>query len=66
MFTPSAQPEAEILEVYRTTDQFYQEANYREAHDRHCEWYRSCALQHQQELQKMRGDINLFKWFCRR
>ncbi|MGV0028719.1 hypothetical protein [Phormidesmis priestleyi] len=65
-FRPTAQSEAEILEVYRTTHQFYQEAHYREEHDRYCEWYQAIALQNQQELAKMRGDVNLFGWFCKK
>ena len=65
-FVPVAHPEVEVLELYRTTHQFYEEAHHREEQERYCEWYEAIALQHQQELEKMRGDINLFRWFCRK
>jgi hypothetical protein len=65
--TPNAPPpEVEILQIYQTTRQFYQEAEYREAHDRHISWYTAMAEQHRRELQKMQRDIHLFGWFYRR
>jgi hypothetical protein len=65
-FTPSARIEAEILELYRTTREFYDEAEYREELDRYSAWYYSIAQENSRELEKMRGDVNLFGWFCRR
>jgi hypothetical protein len=65
-FTPSVQVEPEILEIYRTTHQFYDEVQHREALDRYCDWYYSVAEQNRRELEKMRGDINLFGWFARK
>ncbi|MCY7275997.1 MAG: hypothetical protein LH702_20230 [Phormidesmis sp. CAN_BIN44] len=62
---PSSPPSAEILEIYYATHQFYQEAHYREDLDRTCEWYHTIATQNRRELEKMRGDINIFGWFCR-
>jgi hypothetical protein len=62
----AAPPETEILAVYQTTQQFYQEAASREEFDRHCVWYQAVAAQHQRELQKMRRDFNLFRCFARR
>ena len=59
-------PEAEILAVYQTTRRFYQEVEGREEFDRYCAWYRAVAEQHQRELQKMRRDCNLLRYFGRR
>jgi hypothetical protein len=65
--TPEAAPPAtEILSAYHTTRQFYQEVECRASFDRYCTWYQTVAEQHQRELQKMRGDFNLFRFFCRR
>ncbi len=62
---PPAPPEAEIFGVYESTHRFYQEAHYREDCDRASEWYHTIASQNRRELEKMRGDINIFGWFCR-
>lgn len=62
----SALSEAEIFEVYYAAHQFHQEVHYREDLDRTCDWYSTIAAQNRRELEKMRGDINLFSWFCRR
>lgn len=63
---PTASLEAEIFEVYYATHQFYQEAHRREDIDRTRDWYHTIAAQNRQELEKMRGDLNLFGWFCRK
>jgi hypothetical protein len=63
---PLPEPAADILETYRVTYEFRHEVQYREKLDAYCEWYYAVAQQHQQELQRMRHDINLFGWFCRR
>jgi hypothetical protein len=63
---PAPQPAPEVLEAQVLTREFYREVEHREEFDRYCQWYRDTATKHQQELQKMRGDINLFGWFCRR
>lgn len=60
---PSLQPELEILETYKVTQEFYQEVKYREEFEAYCQWYDETAECHRQELEKMRGDINLFSWF---
>lgn len=62
---PYIQPELEILETYQVTQQFYQEVKYRQEFASYCQWYEETAEFHRQELQKMRGDINLFGWFLR-
>lgn len=65
-FAPVPQPVPEALVIYDLTRQFYRELEQREEFDRYCQWYRATAAQHQQELEKMRGDINLLGWFDRR
>ena len=65
-FTPTVQFQPEILELYRTTYQFYEEARHREAFDRYCDWYVTIAEQNRREHEKMRGDINIFGWFARK
>ncbi len=64
-FTNTPQSAADILQVYQVTSEFYQEVKYREEFEQYCQWYTETAERHQQELQKMRGDFNLFSWFCR-
>lgn len=64
-FTPSARIDPEIIELYRATREFYDEVQYREELDRYSLWYRAVAEQNRREHEKMRGDINLFGWFCR-
>lgn len=58
------QPDAEIFAVYQASHEFYREAQYREALEQYCQWYEQTAEKNRQELEKMRGDINLFGWFC--
>lgn len=47
--------------VYNITHEFYQELRHREAY----QWYHETAQAHQQELEKMRGDINILGWFLK-
>jgi hypothetical protein len=63
---PIPPPESELFENYKITHAFYDEVRLREAFEQHCQWYQQTAAQHQRELKQMRGDINLFGWFCRR
>jgi hypothetical protein len=63
---PAPPPPADIFATYKLSHEFYREALHRQEHERYCEWYRLTAQSHRQELQKMRDDINLFGWFCRR
>lgn len=56
----------DILKGYQASSKFYREVEYRQEFERHCQWYQQIAQQHRQELQKMRGDINLLSWFRRR
>jgi hypothetical protein len=62
-------PQAEVQEVFaaaQVTRQFYDEIQTRSEHRQHCTWYRDTSLRHNQELEKMRGEFNLFAWFRRR
>lgn len=63
---PAPPPPADIFATYQLAHDFYREAQYRQAHERYCEWYRQIAEDHQQEYKKMQRDINIFGWFCRR
>jgi len=56
-------PATETFQLYQTTQDFYQEVTYREEFKNYCQWYYMIAEQHQQELQKMRGDLNIFGFF---
>ncbi|BAY98202.1 hypothetical protein NIES37_21500 [Tolypothrix tenuis PCC 7101] len=55
----------ETFAAYQTTHQFYHEVRERSEFRRHCEWYHTTAMQHRQELEKMRGELNIFRWFRR-
>lgn len=57
------QPAAEILKAHQLTREFHQEVEYREDFNQYCQWYYETAERHRQELEKMRGDINIFGWF---
>ncbi len=64
---PSPPPEVEeVFEVAQVTREYYDEVQIRSEHQKHCEWYRTTAAKHHQELKKMRGELNLFAWFRRR
>jgi len=65
-FAPVPTPPSDALVTYELTRRFYREVNDRSARDRHYQWYIATAAQHQQELKRMQGDINLLGWFCRR
>lgn len=62
---PVPPPTAELFQTYQVAHEFYEELHHREQLEQYCQWYRQIAAQHQRELQQMRGDINLFGWFCR-
>jgi len=62
---PKSQVDPEALVAYELTREFHREVESREEFDRYCRWYHATAVQNRQELEKMRGDINLFGWFCR-
>ncbi|AVZ30268.1 MULTISPECIES: hypothetical protein [Cyanophyceae] len=61
-------PQFEVEETfahYHTTEQFYQEVHTRSEFETYCEWYEITAEQHRQDLEKMRGELNIFQWFRR-
>ncbi|MDZ8052147.1 MAG: hypothetical protein RMX68_001420 [Aulosira sp. ZfuVER01] len=55
----------ETFASYQTTHQFYHEVRERSEFQQHCEWYYKTAISHRQELEKMRGELNIFRWFRR-
>jgi len=64
---PSPQPEAEeVFAVHQTSQEFYQEVNVRLEFKQHCEWYQKTATQNRRDLGKMRRELNIMSWFCRR
>ncbi|HEY9810829.1 MAG TPA: hypothetical protein V6D13_15990 [Halomicronema sp.] len=63
---PAPQPEIETLEAHQIARNFYREVEHRQDFQKYCQWYYETAQLHQQELQKMRNDINIFGWFIRR
>ncbi len=63
---PVPQPEIEAtFAAYNATSQFYREVQTREALSLYCDWYYETAALHQQELQQMRGELNIMGWFRR-
>jgi hypothetical protein len=50
---------------YQTSHQFYQEVQIRTDFQAYCEWYNTTAQNNRQDLQKMRGELNIFRWFRR-
>jgi len=62
----SPQPEIEeTFAAYQATSQFYREVQSREAIKHYSDWYYTTAERHRQELQQMRGEINIMGWFRR-
>ncbi|MEM6752351.1 MAG: hypothetical protein AAF630_05200 [Cyanobacteria bacterium P01_C01_bin.38] len=56
----------ETIAVNETTHEFYREIEVRSEFNRYCEWYRATAQSNREELEKMRGELNIFQWFRRR
>ncbi len=56
----------ETIAVNETTYEFYREVKVRSEFKRYCEWYYSTAKSNRQQLEKMRGELNIFQWFRRR
>jgi hypothetical protein len=64
---PSAPAEVEeVFGAAEVTREYYDEIKVRSTHKQHCEWYRATAARHRDELEKMRGELNIFAWFRRR
>lgn len=51
--------------TYRIAHEFRREVESRQALTEYCQWYRQTAEAHQQELTKLKQDINLMGWFNR-
>ncbi|NMG21735.1 hypothetical protein [Brasilonema bromeliae] len=61
---PSPQSEVEdTFSAYQTTHQFYTEVQARSELKQYCEWYYTTAERHRQDLEKMRGELNIMQWF---
>lgn len=61
-------PQPEVEESFaaqQTTHQFYHEVRARSEHKQHCDWYHTTADQNRQDLEKMRGELNIFRLFRR-
>ena len=46
-----------------STSEFYQEVKSRKAMKVYGDWYRTTAQKHRQELEQMRGELNILSWF---
>jgi hypothetical protein len=63
---PALPPQVEDgFAEYQTTKQFYHEVQTRLEFERYCEWYSVTAEQNRQDLKKMRGEVNILRWFRR-
>lgn len=64
---PSPQPQVdETFASYQTTHQFYHEVQARSQLKKYCDWYDTTAEKHRQELERMRGELNIMQWFRRK
>lgn len=64
---PAPQPEIiEALEASQTTREFYQEVQHRQKFADYCQWYAQTAQENRRDLEKMRGEANIFSWFSRK
>ncbi|MBW4594486.1 MAG: hypothetical protein KME46_16640 [Brasilonema angustatum HA4187-MV1] len=61
---PSPQSEVEdTFSAYQTTHQFYTEVKTRSEFKQYCENYYMTAERNRQDLEKMRGELNIMQWF---
>lgn len=64
---PSTPPEVEeTFAVHQTSIEFYQEVQTRSEFQLYCQWYDQTAAENKEQLQKMRGELNIMGWFRRR
>ncbi len=61
---PPAEIEATFAS-YQATKQFYQEVQSRTELKLYCDWYYTTAALNRQELQQMKGELNVLGWFRR-
>ncbi|NEO27890.1 MAG: hypothetical protein F6K03_13635 [Kamptonema sp. SIO4C4] len=64
-YVPKPTP-PELFSTYQLAYEFHREAQVRQDHQEYCQWYNEAAQRHQQEYQRMQGDINLFGCFLRK
>ncbi|MDY6896762.1 MAG: hypothetical protein SWZ49_01610 [Cyanobacteriota bacterium] len=55
----------ETIAVNETSRQFYRELEVRSEFNSYCEWYYDTVKTNREELEKMRGELNIFQWFRR-
>ena len=53
----------ETFAAISSTREFYQEVKIRNDRKIYCAWYHTTAQKHRQELEQMRGEINILGWF---
>lgn len=62
---PEIPKAADIFANQQLATEFRQEVQYRDNLQQYCLWYRETAKKHHQEIQAMKKDINIFRWFLR-
>ena len=55
----------EEFQGHQLAHSFRYEQEQRQIFEDHCRWYERVAAQNQQELETMRRELNVFRWFCR-
>ena len=53
----------ETFAAISSTREFYQEVKVRDGKKNYCTWYHTTAQKHRQELEQMRGELNILGWF---
>ncbi len=53
----------ETFAAISSTREFYQEVKFRDDRKIYCAWYHTTAQKHRQELEQMRGELNILGWF---
>jgi hypothetical protein len=56
----------EIVQTHQVSQEFYREVQYRQEFEQYCQWYYEAAAAHRRELEQMKGDLNILKWFWRK
>ena len=56
----------ESIAASETSHEFYREVKVRSEFAMYCQWYKDTAKNNRQELEKMRGELNIFQWFRRK
>lgn len=61
--TPPSPNTQETFTAIASTREFYQEVKSRNQMNVYCAWYHTTAQKHRQELEQMRGELNILRWF---